>query len=75
MFPAKLNSRIATMVTLIEYSDAAPTAALRELCENLALRAEMELTKLDRCLTDEVAAFNALCRGESVAAVVLKKRS
>src|SRR5207245_1055261 len=31
MFPAKLNTRLATVVTLIEYSDAAPTQALREL--------------------------------------------
>jgi photosystem II stability/assembly factor-like uncharacterized protein len=72
MFPAKLNARIATLVGLIDYSDAAPTVALRELSESLALRSEMELAKLDRCLAEDVAAFNALCRTEGVAAIVPK---
>jgi photosystem II stability/assembly factor-like uncharacterized protein len=72
MFPSRLNSRIATVVGLIEYSDAAPTAALRELHESLALRAEMELAKLDQCLAEEVAAFNTLCREGGVSAIVAK---
>jgi len=72
MFPSKLNSRLATVVGLIEYSDAAPTLALRELYENLALRAEMELAKVDRGLAEDVAAFNTLCRDAGVAAIVPK---
>ena len=48
MFPSKLNTRIGTIVTLIEYSDAAPTKALRELTDDLARRAEVELARLDR---------------------------
>jgi photosystem II stability/assembly factor-like uncharacterized protein len=72
MFPAKLNTRIATVVTLIEYSDGPPTAALRDLCENLTLRAEMELAKLDRCLAEDVATFNARCREAGVAAIEIK---
>jgi hypothetical protein len=72
MFPAKLNTRLATLAPLMDYSDALPTAALRELTDNLALRAEMELTKLDRCLADDVAAFNTLCREAGLAAVVPK---
>ena len=69
MFPAKLNSRLATVVTLLEYSDGAPAQALRDLHENLALRTEMELAKLDRCVADDVPAFNALCRDAGVAAI------
>jgi photosystem II stability/assembly factor-like uncharacterized protein len=72
MFPAKLNTRIATIVPLIEYSDSPPTAALRELTENLTLRAEMELAKLDRCLKEDAAAFNTACRGAGVEAIVPK---
>ncbi len=75
MFPSKLNSRIATVLPLIEYSDAAPTAALRELAEDLQRRAEVELGKLDRCLADDVARFNALCRDAGVAAVIPKPRA
>jgi hypothetical protein len=75
MFPAKLNTRLATLGPLIDYSDALPTAALRELTDNLALRAEMELAKLERCLTDDVAAFNTLCRDAGLAAVAPKVRS
>jgi hypothetical protein len=74
MFPAKLNSRIATIVGLIEYSDAAPTQALRELYENVALGAEMELAKLDRCLADDVPAFNALGRDAGLGAIAFKPR-
>jgi hypothetical protein len=70
MFPSKLNSRIATMVPLIEYSDAAPTLALRDLTADLAQRAEAELTKLERCLADDVTRFNALCRDAGVPAIV-----
>jgi photosystem II stability/assembly factor-like uncharacterized protein len=70
MFPAKLNTRLAAVVTLIEYSDGAPTASLRDLCDNLTLRTEMELVKLDRCLRDDVAAFNARCRDAGAAAII-----
>jgi photosystem II stability/assembly factor-like uncharacterized protein len=72
MFPAKLNSRLATIAPLIDYSDTLPTAALRELTDNLALRAEMELAKLDRCLAEDVAAFNARCREAGLAAIIPK---
>jgi len=72
MFPAKLNTRIATVTTLVEYSDAAPTAALREVYESVALRTEMELAKLDRCLRDDVPAFNALCREAAIGPIVPK---
>jgi photosystem II stability/assembly factor-like uncharacterized protein len=74
MFPAKLNTRLATMSPLIDYSDALPTTALRELTDNLALRAEMELAKLDRCLAEDVAAFNARCREAGMAAIISKPR-
>jgi hypothetical protein len=74
MFPAKLNTRIGTMVTLIEYSDAAPTQALRDLTDDLGRRAEAELARLDRVLADDVARFNALCRDHGVAAIVPKPR-
>ena len=70
MFPSKLNNRIATLVSLIEHSDAAPTEALRELTESLELRARMALGDLDRCLREDVAAFNALCREAGQNAIV-----
>jgi len=70
MFPSKLNTRIATVLPLIEYSDSAPTTALRQLAEDLERRAQAELDKLDRCLADDVARFNALCRDAAVAAIV-----
>ncbi len=75
MFPSKLNTRVATLVSLIEYSDAAPTAAFRELHDDLAQRAAAELAKVDRCLAEDVPAFNALCRGEGMAAILPKRAS
>ncbi len=75
MFPSKLNSRVATLVTLIEHSDAAPTQALRDLTLSLELRVGMELAKLDRCLREDVAAFNTLCREAGLAAIVANART
>jgi hypothetical protein len=72
---ARGANRISTRdvyYALIEYSDGVPTAALQELCDNLALRAEMELVKLDRCLTGDVPAFNTRCREAGVDAIVPK---
>jgi photosystem II stability/assembly factor-like uncharacterized protein len=74
MFPSKLNSRLATIVGLIEYSDTAPTQALRELHESLAGRIHDELAKLDRCLADDVATFNALCFDEGAPALVARSQ-
>jgi hypothetical protein len=70
MFPAKLNSRIATIVGLLDSADAPPSTPLRDLYDNLALRATMELSKLDHCLTTDVPAFNTLCRETEVAAII-----
>jgi hypothetical protein len=70
MFPPKLNTRIATVIPLIEYSDAAPTQALRDLTADLARRAEVELARLARVLMEDVARFNALCKDAGVAAIV-----
>ena len=72
MFPAKLNTRIGTVVPLIEYSDTAPTQALRDLTDDLTRRAEVELAKLDRALVEDVARFNALCHDAGVGAIIPK---
>jgi hypothetical protein len=63
------------MVTLVEYADAAPTRAQRELVDALAARAEAELAKLERCLVNDVAAFNALCFDEGADAIVARPRA
>jgi photosystem II stability/assembly factor-like uncharacterized protein len=73
MFPSKLNSRLATVVTLMEYSDGQPTQALRELHDALAGRIQAELAKLERCLAEDVAAFNALCFDEGAPAISPKQ--
>jgi hypothetical protein len=72
MFPAKLNTRIGTVIPLIEYSDAAPTQALRDLTADLTRRADAELARLDRLLAEDVTRFNALCKEGGVAAIVPK---
>jgi photosystem II stability/assembly factor-like uncharacterized protein len=70
MFPSKLNSRLATVLPLVEYSDAAPTLALRELADDLVRRIDRELERLEACLTGDLPALNALCRAASVDVVV-----
>jgi hypothetical protein len=58
------------VIPLVEYSDAAPTQALRDLTADLTRRAEAELAKLADVLANDVARFNALCRDGNVAAIV-----
>jgi len=75
MFPSKLNSRLATLLPLAEYSDAPPTAALVATYESLATRIDAELAQLDRCLAQDVPAFNALCRTSHVEAITVPDRT
>jgi len=70
MFPAKLNTRIGTVIGLIDYADAPPTQALRDLTADLAHRAETELGRLERLIAEDVARFNVQCRDAGVAAIV-----
>ncbi len=72
MFPAKLNSRLAALSGLIESSDSPPTEQLRALYESLSLRIDVALARLDRCLYEDVKAFNTLCRESGVDAIVPK---
>ena len=74
MFPSKLNSRLATLLPLAEYSDAPPTAALVATYESLATRIDAELAQLERCLAEDVPAFNALCRTSNVEAIPVPDR-
>jgi hypothetical protein len=60
------------MVSLLDYADSLPSAGLRDLYDNLALRADMELAKLDHCLAADVTAFNTLCKDTGVAAIIAK---
>ena len=46
--------------------------ALRDLTDNLALRTEMELAKLEQILASDVPAFNAACRDAGLGAIVPK---
>jgi hypothetical protein len=72
MFPAKLNTRIGTVVGLIDYADAPPTQALRDLTADLGRRAETELGRLERLIAEDIARFNAQCREAAVPAIVPK---
>jgi hypothetical protein len=72
MFPAKLNTRIGTVIGLIDYADAPPTQALRDLTADLGRRAQVELARLERLIAEDVARFNAQCREAGVAAIVPK---
>ncbi|MBI1735779.1 MAG: glycosyl hydrolase [Candidatus Rokubacteria bacterium] len=72
MFPSKLNVRLATLLPLVEYADAPPTAPQRELYETLATAIDAQLARLDRVIAEDVRAFNALCRSSGVDAVAAR---
>lgn len=71
-FPIKLNNKLAALAGVVAATDVAPTVQASMVYEDLASQVNGQLTKLERLLKDEVAAFNRLVREQNVPAVVLK---
>src|SRR5262249_19349453 len=65
-WPARLNLRLASLVTVLSSADAAPPRQAREVYEHLARLARHELGRLDALVETDVAQFNALVRESSL---------
>jgi hypothetical protein len=68
--PARLNLRLASLVSVLSSADAAPPRQASEVHAHLAARVEQELKRLETLIASEVAAFNTLVREASLPAIL-----
>jgi len=69
-FPAKLNAKLATLGAVIAGADAAPTRQAYELFDDLVVRIDVQLRRLQEIIDVDVAAFNSLMRESDVPALI-----
>ncbi len=67
--PARLNLRLASLVSVVSSADAPPPRQAFEVYEYLAARVRQELDRLQSLIETDVAAFNALVREVSLPAI------
>jgi len=68
-FPARLNLRLASLVSVLSSADAAPPRQAVEVYEHLAAQVRRELGRLQALVETDVSAFNTLVREGSLPAV------
>lgn len=69
-FPPRLNVKLQALGYAVARSDDRPTQQSYELFDDLQARAERQLTRLQRLLDEDVAAFNALFAASGLPAIV-----
>ena len=70
--PARLNLRLASLMSVLSSADAAPPRQAHLVYEHLATLARRELARLDSLIETDVAAFNALVREASLPAIAAR---
>jgi hypothetical protein len=67
--PARLNLRLASLVSVLSSADAAPPRQAVEVYEHLAAQVRRELNRLQALVETDVSAFNTLVREGGLPAV------
>jgi hypothetical protein len=67
--PARLNLRLASLVSVLSSADAAPPQQAFQVYEHLAELARRELGRLEALIETDVAAFNTLVREANLPAI------
>jgi hypothetical protein len=70
--PARLNLRLASLLSVLASADAAPPRQAYQVYEHLADLAARELGRLETLVETDVAAFNALVREENLPAIATR---
>jgi hypothetical protein len=70
--PARLNLRLASLMSVLSSADAAPPRQAHLVYEHLAGLARQELARLDALVETDVAAFNGLVREANLTAVATR---
>ncbi len=71
-FPVRLNNKLAALLAAVGAADTEPTAAEREVYEELATGVNAELTKLKQVLNTGVPSLNKLVRDQEIPAVAVQ---
>jgi hypothetical protein len=61
-YPIKLNNRLASLLTVVESSDDAPTKQSYTVYEGLAGEVNAQLRVAEKLLKEDVSAFNKMVR-------------
>ena len=69
--PARLNTKLATLLSVVGSCDAAPTAQSYDVYNHLSSQIDEQLELLDGLLGDDIAAFNDLVQQSEVPAIVV----
>ena len=67
--PARLNLRLASLVSVLSSADAAPPRQAYDVYEHLAGLGRRELGRLEALIETDVAAFNAMVRERNLPAI------
>jgi photosystem II stability/assembly factor-like uncharacterized protein len=74
-YPIRLNNRLAALGSVVEASDAAPTAQTYVIYDELAAAIDAQLATLDNVLKTDLPAFNKLVRDQDIPAVMVRQRA
>jgi len=64
--PAGLNDTLVDLIGVVGIADEAPTAAARQVSEEIMAKVDAEIARLDVLLAGEMASLNAALRGAGV---------
>jgi len=68
---AKLNAKLATLISIVSSADAAPPQQAYDVFEHLSAQVDEQLTQLQAVLDEDVAEFNKMLKEADVPAVVM----
>jgi hypothetical protein len=74
-YPVRLNNKLAALLVAIGSADTEPTAAERQVYEDLATTSNAQVKKLKQALDSGVPALNKLVRDQDIPAVAIKPTS
>jgi hypothetical protein len=71
-YPIKINNRIASLLSVVESSDAAPTRQAEAVNEELISEVNVHIRAAEKLLHEDVGAFNKLVKDSNIPAVTVK---
>src|SRR5207253_2763347 len=67
--PAKLNTKLAYLITTVAMADTAPTASAKEVHKDLSKRLQTQLDQLSETVATEIAFLNQAIQNANLAPV------
>jgi hypothetical protein len=74
-YPIRLNNKLAALTGVVGGSDSAPTDQSYAVFEDLALKINAQLKRLEEAIRTDLPAFNRIVRDQDVPAVIVKGKA